>query len=244
MAETPSFLPVTTLFGLNLSPGKIRGLQRITNPNGTLTMVATDQNSAMIGLIKKSRPSGAPDPSYDEIVEAKIDLTQALASHCSALLIDALYGALNVVASHSIPACTGMLIRIEKSGAKFEKGPATSLPMSAYEPGLSVAKIKRIGADAVKLLAPYEPDQRDSAEHQFAFVQEIYDECRKYDILMLLEPVAIEYKKNEKGEKETKKSQSYTSRKAHTVIKAPAAYRGTATYTKTGVSQHPGRRER
>jgi tagatose 1,6-diphosphate aldolase len=220
MPETPHFLPVTSLFGLNLSPGKIRGLQRITNPNGTLTMVATDQNSAMIGLMKKAKPAGAADPSYDEIIEAKIDLTQALAPHCSALLTDALYGALNVIASQSIPAHTGLLIRVEKSGAKFEKGPATGLPMSAYEPGLSVAKIKSFGADAVKLLAPYEPDQRDSAEHQFAFVQEIYDECRKHDILMLLEPVAIEYKKNEKGEKETKKSPSYTSRKAQTVIES------------------------
>lgn len=220
MADIPAFQPITALFGLNLSPGKIRGLQRVTNPNGTLTMVATDQNSAMIGLMKKTRPAGAPDPSYDEIVEAKVDLTQALAPHCSALLTDALYGALNVVASQSLPAHTGMLIRIEKSGAKFEKGPAKSLPMAAYEPGLSVAKVKRIGADAVKLLAPYEPDQRDSAEHQFAFIQEIYDECRKHDILMLLEPVAIEYKMNDKGEKETKKSASYTARKAHTVIES------------------------
>src|SRR5438128_12643297 len=95
MAESLPFQPITSLFGLNLSPGKIRGLQRITNPNGTLTMVATDQNSAMIGLRKKSRPAGAPDPTYDGIVEAKIDLTQALAPHCSALLLDALYSALN-----------------------------------------------------------------------------------------------------------------------------------------------------
>ena len=47
-------LPVTSLFGLNLSPGKVRGLQRISNPNGTFTMVATDQNSAMIWLMQKS----------------------------------------------------------------------------------------------------------------------------------------------------------------------------------------------
>src|SRR5579859_1828729 len=152
MPEIPT-QPVTSLFGLNLSPGKIRGMQRITNPNGTLTMVATDQNSAMIGLMKKSKANY--NPCYEEIAEAKIDLTQALAPHCSALLIDALYGALNVVASQSIPPTTGMLIRIEKSEAKFENGPATGLPMSAYEPGLSVAKIKRFGADAVKLLAAY-----------------------------------------------------------------------------------------
>jgi tagatose 1,6-diphosphate aldolase len=42
---------VTRLLSLNLTPGKLRGLQRIANPNGTLTMVALDQNSSMISMI-------------------------------------------------------------------------------------------------------------------------------------------------------------------------------------------------
>ena len=43
------------LYGLGLTPGKLRGLQRISNPNGTLTMVATDQNSSMIKMMKEGR---------------------------------------------------------------------------------------------------------------------------------------------------------------------------------------------
>ena len=35
-------LSVTRLLGLGLTPGKLRGLQRISNANGTLTMVALD----------------------------------------------------------------------------------------------------------------------------------------------------------------------------------------------------------
>jgi tagatose 1,6-diphosphate aldolase len=213
----PNTLPVTTLFGLNLSPGKIRALQRISNPNGTFTMVATDQNSAMIGLMQKSRSDKNYIPSYDEIVEAKIDLTQALAPHASALLTDAYYGALNIVATQSLPPHTGMLVRIEKSGEKFKGGAADGLPKAAYEPGLSVQKVKWMGADAVKLLAPYEPGERNSAEHQFAFVQEIYEQARKFDLLMLLEPVAMELK-NAMGEKEKKTDSGYLKRKARTVI--------------------------
>src|SRR5262249_32808929 len=45
---------VTRLLGLGLTPGKLRGLQRISNPTGTLTMVATDQNSSMISMKKKA----------------------------------------------------------------------------------------------------------------------------------------------------------------------------------------------
>ena len=77
MATT--LIGATRLFGLGLTPGKLRGLQRISNPNGTLTMVATDQNSSMISMIKDSLKKKGEDrePSYHEIVEAKIALARA-----------------------------------------------------------------------------------------------------------------------------------------------------------------------
>ena len=62
---------VTRLEGLGLTPGKLRGLQRISNPNGTLTMVATDQNSSMISMMKKAT---GKDPTYPEIADAKVML--------------------------------------------------------------------------------------------------------------------------------------------------------------------------
>ena len=62
--------------------------------------------------------------------------------------------------------------------------------MGEVEPGWSVEKIKLMGADAVKLLAPFEPGEPVSAEHQFALIQHVFEECKKYDILFLLEPVA------------------------------------------------------
>jgi tagatose 1,6-diphosphate aldolase len=86
--------------------------------------------------------------------------------------------------------------------------------MGEIEPGWSVEKIKLMGADAVKLLAQFEPWERDSAEHQFAFLSQIYEECKTHDILMLLEPVAFPYD----GEKKT--DASYTARKAETVIES------------------------
>src|ERR1700754_4802661 len=96
---------ITRLYGLGLTPGKLRGLQRISNPNGTLTMVATDQNSSMISMIKDSlkKKGEAREPFYEEIVEAKITLSRALAPNCSGLLVDGYYGYWNSVASFSIP---------------------------------------------------------------------------------------------------------------------------------------------
>jgi tagatose 1,6-diphosphate aldolase len=201
------------LLGLNLTPGKLRGLQRISNANGTLTMVATDQNSSMIGMIKESlkKKGESRDAAYAEIVDAKVVLAGALAPHCSGLLVDGYYGYWNSVASFAIPPTTGVLVRVEKSGGDKN---AHGAPLAAVEPGWGVEKIKRCGADAVKVLAPFEPNEHDSAEHQFAFLQQIYAECQRHDILLLLEPVAFPYD----GEK--KDDPKYVARKAATVIES------------------------
>ena len=86
--------------------------------------------------------------------------------------------------------------------------------MAAVEPGWSVEKIKRMGADAVKLLAQFEPTEPISAEHQFQVVEHVYNECKKFDILLLLETVSFPFG----GEKKT--DASYLDRKARTVIES------------------------
>lgn len=204
-------LSATFLLGKGLTPGKLRGLQRISNPNGTLTMVAFDQNSSMIEMAHKAIKAKGQDrePTYEEIVEAKLDMARQMSPGGSGILIDAYYGAWSAVASGSIPPGKGLLVRVEKSGSPKNKAGA---PMGEYEPGWSVEKIKRMGADAVKLLAPFEPGEPSSAEHNFAFLEEVYNDCKKNDILFLLEPIAFPYG----GEKKTDKA--YLDRKANSVI--------------------------
>jgi tagatose 1,6-diphosphate aldolase len=204
---------VTRVLGLDLTPGKLRGLQRISNPNGTLTMVALDQNSSMIAMIKDSLKKKGEDrePTYHEIVEAKVHLARTLSPAASGLLVDAYYGVWNTVASYALARNTGLLVRVEKSGGGKNKAGA---PLGEVEPGWSVAKIKRAGIDAVKLLAQFEPTEPDSAEHQFALIQHVYDECKKHDILLLLETVAFPFN----GEK--KDSPSFLDRRAETVIES------------------------
>jgi len=199
---------VTRLLGLGLTPGKLRGLQRICNPNGTLTMVATDQNSSMISMMKKAT---GKEPTYAEIADAKVMLSRALAPHCSGLLVDGYYGYWSTVAAFAVPPGTGLLIRVEKSGAGKNKAGA---PMGEVEQGWGVHKIKRCGADAVKLLAQFEPGEVDSAEHNFEFTRRMYYECVEHDILFLLEPIHFEYGGEEKD------SEQVRARKAQTVIES------------------------
>jgi tagatose 1,6-diphosphate aldolase len=199
---------ITRLYGLGLTPGKLRGLQRISNANGTLTMVATDQSSSMIKMMKDAMKR---EPSYPEIADAKVMLSRALAPHCSGLLVDGYYGFASTVAAFAVPASTGILVRVEKSGAEKNKAGA---PCGEVEPGWGVAKIKNVGADAVKLLAQFEPGEFDSAERNFALTRRIHDECIQHDILFLLEPIHFPYGN------EDAKSESVLKRKAQTVIES------------------------
>src|SRR5262245_36923543 len=123
MSERAGPINVTSLLGLQLTPGKLRGLQRICNDNGTLTMVATDQNSSMIGMIRDSlaKRGEKREPTYHEIVEAKIVLAHALSKHSSAVLVDGYYGYWNTVASFHLPRDVGVLVRVEQSGGPKNK---------------------------------------------------------------------------------------------------------------------------
>lgn len=199
---------VTRLLGLGLTPGKLRGLQRISNSNGTLTMVATDQNSSMISMMKKAT---GKDPTYGEVADAKVMLSRALSPHCSGLLVDGYYGYWSTVAAHAVPASTGLLIRVEKSGAGKNK---LGAPLGEIETGWGVGKIKRCGADAVKLLAQFEPNELDSAEHNFELTRKVYEECVQNDILFLLEPIHFPYGTEEKD------TPAVYARKASTVIES------------------------
>ena len=204
---------VARLLGLGLTPGKLYGLQQISNSNGTLTMLAIDQNNSIIRMAHKYLAGRGEDrdPSYDEVVEYKLELTREIAPAASAVLLDAVYGAWNAVASFAIPRDTGLLVRVEESGAPRN-------PRGGYvgrvEPGWGVEKIKQMGAHAVKLLAQYEPTEPDSTEHQFTLAREIYDACQWHDILFLLETTSYQFPGEDKA------SKSYLDRKAKTVIES------------------------
>src|SRR5207244_578943 len=101
---------------------------------------ALDQNSSMNTMIKDSLKTKGEsrEPSYEEMVEAKVMLARALGKHASALLVDAYFGVWNTVASFSLPREVGLLVRVEKSGGEKNKQNA---PLGAIEPGWGVSKI-------------------------------------------------------------------------------------------------------
>jgi len=141
-------LGATALLGKGLTPGKLRGLQRISNPNGTLTMLALDQNSSVIEMAGHALRALGEDrePTYEEIVDAKLDLTRHLAPSASGVLIDAYYGAWSAIASFAIPPATGLLVRFEMSGSPKNK---VGAPLAAVDPAIDLESgVRRVLAAA------------------------------------------------------------------------------------------------
>src|SRR5262245_1427665 len=105
IADGTERLGATALLGKGLSAGRLGGLQRISNPDGTLTMLALDQNSSVIEMAAKAlKVKGEErEPTYDEIVDAKLDMMRHMAPAASGVLIDAYYGAWSAIASEAIP---------------------------------------------------------------------------------------------------------------------------------------------
>lgn len=163
-----------------MSAGKLWGLRRLADDKGLFKMVAVDQRPPIKDLVSTARGGGAA--SYEDVSLVKRLLVEELAAHGSAVLLDPHFA--YPVAIAAVPASGGLLLTLEDS--VFEETPAGRKSRSIDH--WSVDKIKRVGGDAVKVLAWYRPDASTEVnEHQQEFVATIGDACRRYDIPFLFE---------------------------------------------------------
>lgn len=165
---------------MKLSAGKLWGLRRLADEHGRFKMTAVDQRPPIKNLVADRR--GVPEAPYDDVANVKRLLVEELASGSSAMLLDPHYAypaAIDVVR----PA-QGLLLTLEDS--VFEERPGGRL--SSAIDHWSVDKIKRVGGDAVKVLAWYRPDAAPAiVEHQQTFVAAIGEQCRVHDIPFVFE---------------------------------------------------------
>lgn len=166
----------------SLTIGKLRGLQQCATPHGAIAVLALDHRQ---GLRKAIRPA-APDTVTDaELSAFKQQLTAALAPAAGAMLLDPEVGAAQCIASGALPGSIGLVMAIEATGYT---GDATAR-QSRVLPGFSVAKAKRMGAAAVKLLVYYHPDSPNACEIE-ALNRQVAEDCAREDIAYFLEPLS------------------------------------------------------
>jgi len=168
---------------MNISIGKLRGLQQLADSRGMMTMCAIDHRGALKRALNAKNPDAV---SYQDIVDFKLDLCQAVAPFASAILLDPEYGAGQAIAAGLLPGPKGLLVGMEKTGYTGD----STARITELLPGWSVKKVKKMGASAVKLLIYFRPDLKDIASKQLDLVARLADQCLEEDIAFLVEPVS------------------------------------------------------
>ena len=165
-----------------LTIGKLRGLRALANARGVFTMVAEDQRNALRAMINANQPDQV---SAAQLTEVKLDICRALSPHASAVLLDPEFGAAQAIASDALAGACGLLVSLEDSSYEHV-GEDRRLRLL---PDWSVAKIKRMGATAVKVNLYYRPDRGAISQEMQAMVAQIGATCQQEDIPFILEVV-------------------------------------------------------
>ncbi len=172
---------------MKLTPGKLAGMKAVSNQRGVIAAAAMDQR----GSLKKAIGPTAGDHELDEF---KTLVTKVLTQHASAILLDPEWG---LPASRARAKGSGLLLAYEKTG--YDKQTPGRLPDLLDH--WSVKRLKAAGADCLKILLYYSPDDDPKTinDVKHAWVERIGDECRANDIPFFLEIVGYKEGMDEKG---------------------------------------------
>jgi tagatose 1,6-diphosphate aldolase len=162
--------------------GKIRGLQQCSSARGTFTCLALDHRQNLRRSLNPADPNSVPDSALTNL---KLEVVAALATEATAVLLDPEYAAAQAVAAGVIPKDAGLVVAVEATG--YTGDPAAR--QSRILPGWSVEKAQRMGASMIKLLVYYHPDSPTAAKIE-EFTQKVCEDCAKYDLGVMLEPLS------------------------------------------------------
>ena len=183
-----------------LSAGKLWGLRRLADDAGRWKMIAIDQRPPLMGPIARAR--GTAEAPYDDVAAVKAALARHLAPLASAMLLDPNFGYPRGAAELS--PRTGLMLSLEHHVTQEDAQGRRSQVI----PHWGVPQIRRIGADAVKLLVWYRPDAHpDVCAHQQALVRRIGAECRAHDIVLLLELLVYPLASDAPGQLDAQRTQ-------------------------------------
>jgi len=199
---------------MTLSAGKLWGMRRMADDKGLFKMTAVDQRPPIKGPIAEHY--GTAEAPYADVARFKALLIRTLQAHSSAMLLDPHFGV--PVGLGELSPRKGLIVTLEDS--LFEETPGGR--RSSNIDHWSVNKIKRLGGDAVKVLAWYRPDA-DATVNAFQqdHVKRIGEACARYDIPFLFELLVYPL---EKDAHQTKDYIEMSGKKADDVLASVAEF--------------------
>ncbi len=166
---------------IKMTAGKFKGMKAVADQNGVIAALAIDQRGSLKKAMAKVM---GRDPSPEEMSEFKVLVAEELTPYASAILLDPEYG---LEAARRRAKNAGLFLAYEKTG--YDVNVKGRLP--DLLPEWSVLRLVEAGADVIKVLLYYDPDDEARINTiKQAFVERIGAECRGCDVPFFLEVVA------------------------------------------------------
>jgi tagatose 1,6-diphosphate aldolase len=166
--------------GCQMTREKYALLCSLSNDKGIITATATDQRGSLKKSMAKYMQSEVSD---NHITTFKTIVSEILSSYASSILLDPEYG---WPASKQRDKNAGLIMAYEQTGYSAED----ENRMPDLLPEWSVLRLKEQGAQAVKLLVHYDPDDKEEINSmKQALIERIGLECKALNIPLFLEPL-------------------------------------------------------
>ncbi|KAA9244021.1 tagatose 1,6-diphosphate aldolase [Lactobacillus mulieris] len=188
---------------MNINPEIAKHLDNLSNENGVISALAIDQR----GSLKRMLAEAANKPADETtIVDYKKAISSILTSYASGILTDPEYG---LPATKLRDSNCGLLLAYEKTGYDTTE-PGRMPDLIENQSGL---RLKEEGADGIKFLVYYDPDEDEKVlEKKHAFVERVGAEAKANDLPLFLEVLTYDANMSDV------KSKEYAKVKPHKVI--------------------------
>ncbi len=169
-------------------------MKALSNQAGVIAAAAMDQRGSLQKSLAKEKGVDQKEISQQMMEDFKIAVSKVLTPHASAILLDPEFG---LPAAEARAKTAGLLLAYEATG--YDATQPGRLP--DLLPHVSVKRIEDWGADAVKILLYYTPeDDANVKDIKHAFIERVGAECEGCDIPFFCEFIGYDPKGgDEKG---------------------------------------------
>ena len=157
-----------------------RAIDQLSTESGRLAVVAADQRTKLVEALQ----AAGLDSRMDYLRAFKLDLVSALAPAAPAMLLDPEIALPHVTDAGALPAHTGLLVSLERSGSRRTP---EGLRSAELLPGVGADGVRRLGGTGAKLLLRLRADREDADGANAAVLREAVADCAAHHLLLVVE---------------------------------------------------------
>lgn len=169
-----------------ISDNKRKRLDALSTANGVIAALAIDQRKSLRRMMAQAANVELEAIPDERLTEFKSVITEVLSMETSAVLLDPEYG---LPAAKKRSERAGLLLAYEMDGYENPRPHR----MLALLPNQSVRRLRDAGAEGIKILLHYAPQDAEAAnDEKRALIERIGNECEALDLPFFLEPVVYD----------------------------------------------------